>query len=102
MSGGSNFAFLREEWPAVHEAASKAEAAAKADPRTACFYARRALELAVAWVFKSDPSLRLPYQDNLSALIHEPSFKTAAGDAVFVKARMINQLGNQAVHSHRT
>jgi len=46
--------------------------------------------------YKSDASLRLPYQDNLSALIHEPSFKAAVGEAVFSKARLINQLGNQA------
>jgi type I restriction enzyme R subunit len=47
------------------------------------------------------PSLALAYQDNLSALIHDPTFKTAAGEAVFSKARLINTLGNQAVHSHR-
>jgi len=46
--------------------------------------------------YKSDASLRLPYQDNLSALIHEPSFKAAVGEALFSKARLINQLGNQA------
>ena len=97
----SQFAFLQAEWPAVNEAASKAADAVHPDPRTACFYARRALELAVAWVYKHDDSLRLPYQDNLSALIHEPTFKTAAGEAVFSKARVITQLGNQAVHSHR-
>ncbi len=97
----NNFAFLQAEWPAVHEAASKAAATVHMDPRTACFYARRALELTVAWAYKSDASLHLPYQDNLSALIHEPSFKTVAGEAVFNKARVINTLGNQAVHSHR-
>ncbi|MBI5628729.1 MAG: DEAD/DEAH box helicase family protein, partial [Candidatus Rokubacteria bacterium] len=97
----SQFVFLQPEWPAVFEAAAKAEAAVHPDPRTACFYARRALELAVAWAYKSDASLRLPYQDNLSALIHEPTFKAAAGEAVFSKARVINTLGNQAVHSHR-
>jgi type I restriction enzyme R subunit len=95
------FAFLRTEWPAVHEASGKAAGAAHPDPRTSCFYARRALELAVAWVYKHDPAVRLPYQDNLSALIHEPSFKEAAGEAVFSKARVINTLGNRAVHSHR-
>jgi type I restriction enzyme, R subunit len=97
----SNFAFLQAEWPAIREAASKAEAAVNHDPRTACFYARRTLELAVTWAFKSDAALRLPYQDNLSALIHEPTFKAVAGEAVFSKARVINTLGNQAVHSHR-
>ena len=97
----SHFGFLQAEWPAVFEATEKAELLVHADPRTACFYARRALELAVAWAYKHDSSLRLPYQDNLSALIHEPTFKAVAGEAVFSKARVINTLGNQAVHSHR-
>lgn len=97
----TQFAFLRREWASVFEAAARAETAVHADPRTACFYARRALELAVNWGFKHDPALRLPYQDNLSALIHEPSFRHAAGEAVFSKARVINTLGNRAVHSHR-
>jgi type I restriction enzyme, R subunit len=96
----SNFSFLAAEWPDVHEAAAKAEAAVHPDPRTACFYARRALELAVHWAFKHDPGLKVPYQDNLSALIHEPTFKKAAGEAVFTKARLIVKLGNHAVHSH--
>ena len=97
----SQFGFLQREWSAVFDAALRAEAAVHADPRTACFYARRTLELAVSWAYKHDAALRLPYQDNLSALIHEPSFKQAAGEAVFSKARVINTLGNRAVHSHR-
>jgi hypothetical protein len=40
---------------AVFEAASKADAAVDADPLTACFCARRALELAVAWAYKRRP-----------------------------------------------
>lgn len=84
----------------MFEAATRSAYAVHRDPRTACFYARRALELVVAWVYKHDPALRLPYQDNLSALIHEPSFKKAAGEAVFSKARVINTLGNRAVHGH--
>src|SRR3989442_545356 len=98
----SQFSFLQPEWTAVYDAATRAEAVVNADPRTACFYARRALELAVSWAYKHDSALRLPYQENLSALIHEPSFKQAAGEAVFSKARVINTLGNRAVHSHRT
>ena len=97
----SNFAFLEAEWPSLYEAATKASNAVYPDPRTACFYARRTLELAVQWMYKHDSSLFLPYQDNLSALIHEPTFKKVAGEAVFNKARVITQLGNQAVHSHR-
>ncbi|HAP39887.1 MAG TPA: restriction endonuclease subunit R, partial [Nitrospira sp.] len=97
----SQFLFLQREWAALFEAASKAEGAVYTDSRTACFYARRALELTVTWAYKHDAALKLPYQDNLSALIHDPSFKQAAGEAVFSKARVINTLGNRAVHSHR-
>lgn len=97
----SHFTFLQREWPEISEAAEKAETAVHPDPRTACFHARRALELAVKWAFKHDVALRLPYQDNLSALVHEPSFKQTAGQAVFSKARVLVTLGNRAVHSHR-
>jgi hypothetical protein len=75
----SHFAFLLAEWPAIHESATKAEGSAYPDPRAACFYARRTLELVATWMFKHDPALTLPYQSNLSALIHAPTFKKAAG-----------------------
>jgi type I restriction enzyme R subunit len=71
------------------------------DPRAAIFYTRRTLELAVAWLYKYDKSLRLPYQDHLSALIHEPTFRDTVGEALFTKAKLIKDLGNLAVHSTR-
>jgi type I restriction enzyme, R subunit len=98
----SNFAFLTSEWKEIREAAFKAESMAIPDPRTACFYARRALELAVAWAYKYDRALKLPYTDNISALLHEPTFKQTAGDAVFNKAKVIVTLGNRAVHTGRS
>jgi type I restriction enzyme R subunit len=97
----SNFTFLKSEWPELHESGTKAEAFAHPDSRTACFYARRGLEIVVAWVYKHDGALQIPYQDNLSALIHEPTFKAAVGPAVFAKAKLIKDLGNLAVHSQR-
>lgn len=97
----TQFAFLQSEWPEVAAAALRAEALAHPDPRAACFYARRALELLVHWAYKYDSSLKLPYQDNLQALLHEPTFKKAADVAVFSKTQIITRLGNQAVHSQR-
>ena len=97
----SNFAFLQAEWPLLHESGTRAESLAHLDARASCFYARRTLELAVAWLYKHDRGLRLPYQDNLSALIHEPTFAQLVGEAVFAKAKVIKELGNQAVHSAR-
>lgn len=95
----SQFTFLQVEFPAIYESANKAFSAVYPDPRTACFYARRALELTVNWLYQYDNSLELPYHDNLSALIHEPTFKTLVGETVFNKTRVIIKLGNQAVHS---
>lgn len=97
----SNFAFLQTEWPLLHEAAVKAEGMVNTDARAACFYARRTLEMTVSWLYKHDKSLRMPYQDQLSALIHEPTFRTLVGDAIFTKAKLIKDLGNLAVHSTR-
>ena len=97
----SNFHFLATEWPEVLEPAAKAEGLAYSDPRAACFYTRRALELAIAWLYKHDAALRLPYQDSLNALIHEPTFRNSVGSAVFTKAKVIKDLGNFAVHSHK-
>jgi type I restriction enzyme R subunit len=97
----SNFEFITTEWKDVFAAAIKAESTAIPDPRTSCFYARRALELAVTWAYKYDRALKLPYQDNISALIHEPTFKQTMGEAVFSKAKVIVTLGNLAVHSPR-
>jgi len=97
----TNFTFLKAEWPDLHDAASKGESLAYPDARAACFYARRTLELAVHWLYKHDPALKLPYQEHLSALIHEPTFRDAVGPAVFAKARVLKELGNLAVHSHK-
>jgi type I restriction enzyme R subunit len=96
----SNFAFGAAEFPAVHEAAVEAERQAGVSP-TALF-AGKTVEVAVKWAFRTDPGLKLPYQDNIAALLHEPSFRRATGEAVFAKARYINTLRNRAVHEEKT
>ncbi|MDB5970268.1 MAG: type restriction protein res subunit [Hydrocarboniphaga sp.] len=96
----SHFGFLAGEWPEVW-AAVRAEAFAHPAPRAACFYARRALELAIRWLFEHDLEPRLPYQDDLSALTHEPTFKQTVGPALLTKVDLIRRYGNQAVHSSK-
>ena len=97
----STFALLKAEWPDLHDAATKAEALVYPDSRSVCFHARRALELAVHWLYKHDAALKLPYQDHLSALIHAPSFRNAVGPATFARIKVVKDLGNLAVHSHK-
>ncbi|MGA9867686.1 MAG: DEAD/DEAH box helicase family protein [Acetobacteraceae bacterium] len=97
----SQFGFLNSEWPDIHDAADSAERAVLSDPRASAFYARRALELTLAWLYKFDRRLKLPYQDNLSALIHEPSFRASVGEAIFYKARYLKDVGNKAAHGDK-
>ena len=97
----SQFEFLRDEWPTLFEPAAKAESLVYPDSRSSCFHARRALELAVHWLYKHDSTLKLPYQDHLSALVHEPTFRNAVGPAIFAKIKVVKDLGNLAVHSHK-
>lgn len=97
----SHFAFLAAEWPDLLAEAQKAEGAAVADPRTACFYARRVLELAVGWLYRADRTLKIPYEDSLSALLHTPEFRALVRQPLLAKAKLIKDLGNRAVHSQK-
>jgi type I restriction enzyme R subunit len=95
----SNFEFLQTEFADLHEDAVQSEANALSAPRTCAFYARRTLERMVKWMYAHDSYLRTPYQDNLAALIHEPTFKDTLAPGLFNQVRMIHKLGNLAVHS---
>lgn len=97
----SNFAFLSHEFSIIAEPAIRAESHIVGDPRAACFHARFALESAVHWLYQHDADLRTPYDRNLGALLHEPSFQNLLPEAVFQKARVILKMGNQAVHQPR-
>lgn len=68
-------------------------------PRTEVFYARRVLERAVMWLYANDAGLKKPYQENLAALIHEPTFRDILPTSLFQNVRLIHKLGNLAVHS---
>lgn len=101
----SNFSFLQAEWPALFAEGLRAEQAALTDPRTACFYARRTLELAVVWLFQAEGGrsgrLQMPYKPDLSAFLFEPSFKVLVGPALHAKMDVVRKQGNNAVHSAR-
>ncbi|MBP7452547.1 MAG: DEAD/DEAH box helicase family protein [Ottowia sp.] len=104
-NSASNFSFLQPDWPDLLAEARRAEAAALSEPRTACFYARRTLELSVAWLFQAEGgqggSLRVPYKTDLSAFLFDAGFQQLVGPAIHAKMDVIRRLGNQAVHHAR-
>lgn len=97
----SNFGFLPSDFREVAESAALAESHIMGDPRAACFHARFSLEAIVHWLYRHDTSLRMPYDESLGALLHEPSFQNSVPPAIFQKARVIQKQGNQAVHNGR-
>ena len=98
MTQTSNFAFLSPSFPQLHAHAAQAERLIFAAPRASCFYTRFALEQAVLWLYENDPNLSFPYENSLGALIHEPSFQRTLKPGLFAKIRLIQKLGNKAVH----
>ncbi len=97
----SNFNFMPAVFEAVAQAATRAESHIMGDPRAACFHARFTLESIVHWMYRHDAGLRMPYDQSLGALLHDPGFQNLLPEAVFQKARVIQKVGNQAVHSGR-
>lgn len=97
----SNFAFLPREFRDIADSAIRAEGHILSDPRAACFHARFTLESVVHWLYRHDSSLRMPYDHSLGALLHEPTFQNTLPQSVFQKARVIQKVGNQAVHNPR-
>ena len=97
----SNFTFLKNEWLEIAQSARAAEKLIYTDQCTACFHARRTLELAVDWIYEHDEELTFPYDDQLSSKIHDTNFKNNLPPQVFVKVNYVRKIGNQAVHSKR-
>lgn len=96
----SNFSFLKNEWLEIYQSARRLEEYLQSDPRSACFHARRALELAVQWLYAHDPAFQPPYDDNLAALLSEPCFRKNVPDTIYNKAQYLRKSGNLAVHSN--
>ncbi len=97
-----NFKFLegKTEFESFAAACLEAEKGIIVSPANCAILSRRALELAVKWVYSFDEALRVPYQDNLSSLIHEHSFRDIMDEELFPLIKYIIKLGNVAVHTN--
>ncbi len=100
----SNFGFLSSinEFSAFSEAAINAEKALSISPSTCALLSRVAAESAVKWLYDNDNNLKLPYKDNLSALIFNQSFVETVNPEVQESLRYVVKLGNLAAHSGKT
>ncbi|MBS5139968.1 MAG: DEAD/DEAH box helicase family protein [Clostridium sp.] len=97
----TNFFFLKEKtiYALFAPACVEAERIFAASPAMCAVGCRKALELAVKWVYAADTSMEMPYRDNLQSLLHEPSFRFAVERNTWGKLPFIAKLGNEAVHT---
>lgn len=99
-----NFDFLngRQEFSLFAASAVEAEKVFATSSAMCVIGCRKALELAVKWVYTVDNGIQAPYKDNLSALIHEYTFKKQLPPLLFGKIKGIVAFGNMAVHTGKT
>lgn len=100
----TNFDYLLEKelFGEFAEQAVEAEKAIAISPATCAILSRRALELAVRFVYSYDYDLKLPYRDNVSSLIHEQTFRDIIEPGLFGKLKYVIKLGNIAVHTNNS
>lgn len=98
----SNFTFLQLQFLTLHNAAVDAERYIEGDPRVACVYARRAVEVWVRWLYEYDSTLGRVYNDDsLAALMGRYNFQQEVGGEILKKANRIRKIGNSALHTGR-
>ena len=99
----SNFDFIlkNEIFKTFAEASVEAEKSIAVANVSCTILCRRALELAVKWIYANDRELVLPYQNNLSSLVYDINFKSMINEKVFNGMTYIIKLGNFSVHSNR-
>ena len=99
----SNFDFIlkNEIFKTFAEASVEAERSIAVTNVSCTIMCRRALELAIKWLYANDEELTMPYQDNLSSLIYDINFKNMVDENVFKEITYIIKLGNFSVHSNK-
>ena len=99
----SNFDFLKQNkiFDNFSESCIEAENGIGLNTVSCSILCRRALELGVKWLYANDNDLTIPYQDTLSALVHDITFKNIIDEKLLKQIEYIIKLGNFAVHNNK-
>ncbi|MGX9294294.1 DEAD/DEAH box helicase family protein [Tsukamurella paurometabola] len=95
-----NFDFVRTALPSVFGDCARAESYLVSDPRSACFYSRRAVEHLVHYLYDVN-RIPTPYKDDLAARVGDAKFKAVVPQGIIQKLTLIRKVGNAAVHENR-
>ena len=97
----TNFDFLTKDtqFDTFSSVAIAAEKTLHIDLSTCIINCRRAMEMAVKWMYSVDDDLELPYDDRLVCLMNNEDFREIVGIDIWRRMKLIRELGNEASHT---
>ena len=97
----TNFDFLKKEqqFGTFADAAIAAERILNIDIAASAIGCRRAMEMAVKWMYSVDGSLVMPYQDQLVSLMGTEEFRDIVDINIRKRMDFIRKVGNNAAHN---
>ena len=97
----SNFSFLKEnkEYELFADACIDAENVASSAPALSVSGSRKALELAIKWLYAADEFLQLPSgRYTLQDLLHDPAFQDEVDAEIRSHMQYIVRMGNYGIY----
>ena len=97
----TNFDFLLndKQFETFSGVAIAAEKTLHIDLSTSIINCRRAMEMAVKWMYSVDGALVMPWQDNLVSLMNTEEFREIISDDLWTRMDFIRKVGNNAAHT---
>ncbi len=99
----TNFDFLQldNQFESFAGVCIAAEKTLHIDLSTSIINCRRAMEMAVKWMYSVDSSLVMPYQDSLVSLMNTEEFRDIVGNDIWKRMDFIRRVGNNAAHTSK-
>lgn len=99
----TNFDFLKSDarFAPFADAAIAAENLLHIDADSCAINCRKAMELAIKWMYSVDRDLSRPYQETLNAMMTDGKFRDIVGEDVYKRLEYIRKLGNTAAHDNK-
>ncbi|MFD0705432.1 DEAD/DEAH box helicase family protein [Alloscardovia venturai] len=99
----SNFDFLKLEskFDSFSDAALSAEVALASSPESSVLLCRRAMELAIKWMYSVDKYLEKPWDEKLITLMSTDDFREIIDPDLLTRMHFIRKIGNTIAHSDK-
>lgn len=99
----TNFDYYKKEkdFESFIEIAIVAEKSYAMDPGTCILNCRRAVEMAIKWMYSVDVDLAMPYKDTLSALMYNGTFRSIVDEDIWNRINFVRKRGNEVAHNSK-